>query len=209
MPELEMHEGEITEEKKTSSPEKEGLVSSIFDYLEILVFSVCAVLLIFSLFGRICRVDGGSMMRTLYDGQTLVTTSLVTPENGDIIVFHQTSDTVPRLNEPLVKRVIATEGQTVRIDYDRGEVYVDGKLLDESAYISLLYKNPYTNKYFESGEWDGSGVFETTVPDGCYFVMGDNRNQSLDSRSAEIGCVDARRVLGKVVLRLHPFTLFN
>jgi len=209
MPELEMHEGEITEEKKTSSPEKEGLVSSIFDYLEILVFSVCAVLLIFSLFGRICRVDGGSMMRTLYDGQTLVTTSLVTPENGDIIVFHQTSDTVPRLNEPLVKRVIATEGQTVRIDYDRGEVYVDGKLLDESAYISLLYKNPYTNKYFESGEWDGSGVFETTVPDGCYFVMGDNRNNSLDSRSAEIGCVDARRVLGKVVLRLHPFTLFN
>ena len=209
MPELEMHEGEITEEKKTSSPEKEGLVSSIFDYLEILVFSVCAVLLIFSLFGRICRVDGGSMMRTLYDGQTLVTTSLVTPENGDIIVFHQTSDTVPRLNEPLVKRVIATEGQTVRIDFDRGEVYVDGKLLDESAYISLLYKNPYTNKYFESGEWDGSGVFETTVPDGCYFVMGDNRNNSLDSRSAEIGCVDARRVLGKVVLRLHPFTLFN
>ena len=209
MPELEMHEGEITEEKKTDSPEKEGLVSSIFDYLEILVFSVCAVLLIFSLFGRICRVDGGSMMRTLYDGQTLVTTSLVTPENGDIIVFHQTSDTVPRLNEPLVKRVIATEGQTVRIDFDRGEVYVDGKLLDESAYISLLYKNPYTNKYFESGEWDGSGVFETTVPDGCYFVMGDNRNNSLDSRSAEIGCVDARRVLGKVVLRLHPFTLFN
>ena len=151
MPELEMHEGEITEEKKTDSPEKEGLVSSIFDYLEILVFSVCAVLLIFSLFGRICRVDGGSMMRTLYDGQTLVTTSLVTPENGDIIVFHQTSDTVPRLNEPLVKRVIATEGQTVRIDFDRGEVYVDGELLDESAYISLLYKNPYTNKYFESG----------------------------------------------------------
>ena len=209
MPELEMHEGEITEEKKTSSPEKEGLVSSIFDYLEILVFSVCAVLLIFSLFGRICRVDGGSMMRTLYDGQTLVTTSLVTPKNGDIIVFHQTSDTVPRLNEPLVKRVIATEGQTVRIDFDRGEVYVDGKLLDESAYISLLYKNPYTNKYFETGQWDGSGVFETTVPDGCYFVMGDNRNNSLDSRSAEIGCVDARRVLGKVVLRLNPFTLFN
>lgn len=209
MSELETRKDDIPAEQKTDAPEKEGAVSSIFDYLEILVFSVCAVLLIFSLFGRLCRVSGDSMMTTLHDGETLITTSLVTPENGDIIVFHQTSDTVPRLNEPLVKRVIATEGQTVRIDLDRGEVYVDGKLLDESAYISLLYKNPYTNKYFESGEWDGSGVLETTVPDGCYFVMGDNRNNSLDSRSSEIGCVDARRVLGKVVLRLSPLTFFN
>ena len=187
-------------------PKKESWISAMFDYVEILVFSVCAVLLIFTLCGRLCRVDGSSMMKTLKDQELLVTTSLKTPEQGDIVVFHLTGDEPGDLNKPLVKRVIATEGQTVRIDYNEGEVYIDGVLLDE-PYIALL---DYEGK--EIGEWRNKpvgGVFETTVPAGCYFVMGDNRNNSADSRSSKVGCVDGRRILGVAVLRLKPFTIYN
>ena len=198
-------------QSKDTQP-KESLISMLFDYLEILVFSVCAVLLLFTLCGRLCRVDGSSMRNTLFHEEMLITTSLSAPEAGDIIVFHQTSERYPNLNEPLVKRVIATEGQTVRIDYAKGEVYVDGELIDE-PYAALLDRQGN-----EIGRWTqapgynfdyATGTFEATVPEGCYFVMGDNRNNSLDSRSAEIGFVDARRVLGKAVVRLKPWTVFD
>ena len=81
---------------------QESIVSTLFDYLEILVFSVCAVLIIFTIFGRLCRVDGSSMRNTLFNGENLITTNLVKPEVGDIIVFHQTSERYPNLNDPLV-----------------------------------------------------------------------------------------------------------
>ena len=191
---------------------KESPISSLFDYLEILVFSVCAVLLIFTLCGRLCKVNGSSMRNTLFHNEMLITTNLVEPEAGDIIVFHQTSDLYPNLNEPLVKRIIATEGQTVRIDYDAGEVYVDGVLLDE-PYVALLDRQGNNVGRWTQAPGYGfdhaSGIFETTVPDGCYFVMGDNRNNSLDSRSREVSFVDARRVLGKVVVRTKPWTVYE
>ena len=201
------------EENTPPSPQKESPAASLFDFLEILVFSVCTALLLFTLLFRICRVDGRSMQNTLQNGERLIVSNLAEIEAGDIIIFHQTSDIYPRFNEALVKRVIATEGQTVRINYNTGEVSVDGVLLDE-PYIALLSASGT-----EIGRWLSSPsvpgfdrttrIFETVVPDGCYFVMGDNRNNSADSRSVEVGFVDSRRVLGKAILRMQPWTIYE
>ncbi len=192
-----------SEKKQTS------FASELIDYVEIFVFAVCAVLLIFSFFVRVCRVDGPSMNNTLVHNEVLITTNIgYKPQPNDIIVFHQTNAQRNMYNEPIVKRVIATEHHYVKIDFNNSLVYVSedaifdvNDILDESEYIFL-----------DNGRWNMSGTMETYVPEGKIFVMGDNRNNSSDSRSQSIGLVDTRRVLGKVILRLFPFdkfTVFN
>lgn len=184
-------------------------IGSLVEYAEILVFSVAAVLLLFTLVVRLCQVDGKSMLNTLEDKKMLITTSLGEPQQGDIIVFHMTSDQEGGLNEALVKRVIAKGGQTVRIDYNTATVSVDGQVLEE-PYAALLDGNDMSigemNLKPAYGYDDKTRVFETVVPEGCLFVMGDNRNNSADSRSYAVGFVDERRVLGRVLLQVSPFT---
>ena len=128
------------------------------------------------------------MNNTLFHGDKMVVLDLpYTPKQGDIVVFRK-DEYKP---EALVKRVIATEGQTVEIDFDKGIVYVDGVALDE----------PYTADYTYI-PIDFSGV--QTVPEGCVFVMGDNRNHSADSRSDKYGMIDTSKIVGRVVLPVLP-----
>ena len=181
-------------------------VSVLFDVIEMLVFSLLTALVIFTCFFRLCRVSGGSMNNSFYGGEMLITHNVFyTPEQGDVIVFHMTSDTVARFNEPIIKRVIATEGQTVRIDHRLCKVYVDGVELEEDYAFFEFGGYTYPPDY---GYDPVTGIFEATVPEGHLFVMGDNRSNSADSRSDDIGFIDNRRILGKVILRLSPFTTY-
>ena len=161
-----------------------------YEWVQALVCSVLAVVVIFTFVIRLIGVDGHSMVPTLQDGDRLLV--LTAPwcgdyQYGDVVVLREQTF----LDEPIVKRVIATEGQTVDIDFVTGSVYVDGELLQED------YINEPT--YTEEGT-----VFPLTVPEGSIFVMGDNRNHSNDSRDSRLGTVDTRYVIGKAVFLAFP-----
>ena len=210
-PEIKFEITDIDNESKNSE-ESKGYKTAValFDFVEIFSFAVIAVMLIFTFCVRLCRVDGSSMNKTLKDGEMLITSNIFyEPEQGDIVVFHVSNE---YYQQPLVKRVIATEGQNVKIDLTLGEVYVDGKLLEE---VNTHIDNGgiYDRSYFTAGDLthdeNGHTVFNVTVPEGKLFVMGDNRNHSADSRSASVGFVNKSSVLGKAIVRISPFTAFN
>ena len=185
-------------------PKKNGFIGDLLDYLGIIVLAICLVLSLFSFSGlRLCTVDGASMENTLYHQERLVTWGLFyTPERNDIVVFHQTSESGSRFDEPIVKRVIGVPGDTVHINYLTWTVSVTDSegnvtVLDE-PYRKVVDYNPY-----------GGAVATYYVEEGTVFVMGDNRNHSADSRDPDIGLVDQRRILGKVILRLTPISRFG
>ena len=193
--------------EKDSSTEKQSLSHSILDYAEMFVFAVVTVLLVFTFAFRLCQVQGASMNNTLNNGEMVITTNIFyTPKQDDVIVFHQTSSTNPNLNEPIIKRVIATEGQTVKIDFSNlndMKIYVDGvEYADEHAFFDEFRNHIYPQHNFDVN----TRTFEATVPEGHVFVLGDNRDNSNDSRSLGIGFVDESRILGKALFRTSPFT---
>ena len=182
----------------------------IYEYIETFVIAACIVLLAYSFVARLCAVDGPSMNNTLTHGEMLVVTELgFEPEYGDIVVFHETStpEKPYGLDKLVVKRVIATEGQTVTIDFSTWTLKItdkDGteKIVDESAYRYLDPMRPtVTSDYV-----DENNVMTVKVPEGQVFLMGDNRNNSMDSRDSRIGLVDERWILGKAVFRLTPIS---
>lgn len=210
-------QGENETEENTESQDEKNVkgslfraLKSLFDYVEIFAFSVLAVLLIFTFCFRLCKVDGQSMNHTLEHGEMLITTNLFyEPQQGDIIVFHLSND---YFRQPLVKRVIATEGQRVEINFSTGVVSVDGVILREDyIYVDggqydIRYE--FDKQYLVTAE-DGSVSFIATVPEGKVFAMGDNRNHSTDSRAVSVGFVDENCILGKALVRISPFSLFN
>ena len=165
-----------------------------FDMTYVFVF----FMLFYILFFRVVVVDGDSMNQTLVDGDTLLLVSSTlyrNPQQGDIIVASKDSF---RGGECIVKRIIATEGQTVDIDFENRTVYVNGTPLEESyAFFEANDNRPMIQE----------GVtFPLVVEEGCVFVMGDNRNDSQDSRHPDIGLIDEREILGKAVFLLFPGT---
>ncbi len=178
---------------KERKPEEKKLSwqQSVVLYFHDLAYLLGIIMVAFLLLFRVVVVDGTSMNQTLLHGDyVLLLTNLFyqEPENGDIVVISKnTYDD----GAPIVKRVIATEGQTVDIDFENGIVYVDGVALDES------YVNTPTNT-------TGGTFFPLTVGEDCLFVMGDNRNRSKDSRYPEIGIIDEREVLGKAIFLVLP-----
>ncbi len=161
---------------------------TLYEWVETLIWCFLSVVILFTFLLRVVGVKGSSMTDTLRDGDRLVTIDYVVPKYGDIVAVTQPKN----LNEPLVKRVIATEGQTVDIDFNAGVVYVDGVKLEEA------YTLTPTNVR-------GDINYPAKVPAGHVFVMGDNRNGSKDSRFKEVGMVDVRYIFGRIVLRLFPF----
>lgn len=167
----------------------------IYDIVETLAITACTILLIFTFICRIAIVDGSSMEHTLSDSDVLIVSDLAfEPKYGDIVVFQQINGYYGE--EPLVKRIIATEGQTLDIDFDTWTVTIDGVEIDEEDY---RYLDPH-KKVLSDYE------YPVTVPEGHVFVMGDNRNGSSDSRSSKVGFVDERFISGRVICRILPLS---
>ena len=179
---------------------KKGFITKkdVFEWLEVIVTAMVAVIVVFTLVFKVVTIDGGSMRETLQDGDKVIISNLFyTPKRGDVVVISRNIDNSYDVESqaPIIKRVIATEGQIVDIDFQSGIVYVDGVALDEP------YARTPTNLAYDIR-------FPVKVDDGCVFVLGDNRNDSHDSRSSFIGnngMIDTRYILGKAIVRIFPF----
>lgn len=178
--------------KMGNNPEnnpKEESIKGTYEWIQSLVTALITCVFLFLFLFRVIDVKGTSMFPTLNDGdKMLVSGVMYKPRNGDIVVFKKDSYDP---NKALVKRVIATAGQEVNIDFDTGEIWIDGVLLEEDYIADLTLT-----------KLDFVGPAE--VPEGCVFVMGDNRNMSIDSRKAEISMVDERLILGRVYAVIFP-----
>ena len=184
---------EFAEEAMPEEVPKKSALAELYDWLEIFAVSVAAVFVLFAFVARIAVVDGPSMQNTLHNGDKLLVWELFyTPKQGDVVVCQSENY---GLDKPLVKRVIAVAGQTVSIDTATWTVYVDGEAVEEDYVLRINEQSMIGWDYEES----------YTVPEGHVFVMGDNRNDSLDSRSYRIGPIDERYIVGKVIFRFLPF----
>ncbi len=197
-------EEEHTDEAPDETPE-ERIPASVgaFDWIKSILLSFALVIFVFTVLFRGSTVVGDSMNNTLHSGERIIISDFAyTPAIGDIVVVH--TPTYKDGKEFLIKRVIALGGQSVRINFNTWQVWVDGQLLDE-PYV-LKQSGPMES---ESMQPDENGVFEFVVKDNYVFVMGDNRNNSADSRSNMIGLINEQYILGRVILRYLPFNVFG
>lgn len=165
-----------------------GFTESLYMLVSSVSIGILVLFVLFAFFVRAAKVDGDSMQPTLSNNDWLVVDSLFyTPSKGDMVIISRDGSD----ETPLVKRIIATAGDEVDIDFDTHTVKVNGLVLDETYIAEPISRH-------------GDYSFPVTVPEGCVFVLGDNRNNSLDSRFKEIGFVNTDYLLGKVIYRIFP-----
>ncbi len=187
----------VPEEEPKEKRTLRDWLGDIYELVEMLGIISVTLMLLFAFVIRLNIVDGHSMDMTLADGEYLAVSGLLyDPEPGDIVIVHKIN--ADPYDNPIVKRVIATEGQTVDIDFSTWTLKVDGEVIDEPyRYIS---DDPLL-----TSDWN----FPVTVGENEIFVMGDNRNNSADSRTSEIGMIDKRCVVGKAYVRIFPMQKFE
>lgn len=200
---------EENDEKQSDANDEEppkNRVGDVLDWTACFVYAIAAVLVLNLFFFRSITVSGDSMNDTLIDNDKVIATNFMyTPKYGDIVIveadklmMHGTAV----YGEAIIKRVIATEGDVVRIDTDKGIVYRNGEALEED-YIKEHMTKPMGVGWMESNK-------DYTVPEHCVFVMGDNRNNSNDSRNmSAVGFVDTNFIMGKAIVRYAPFSSFK
>lgn len=211
-----------TEKNEQVLPEtaknKRNFLGDAFEIIESTIITVFAIILIFTYLLHPVNVVGGSMVPTLNNGDRIfMSTVMFDVSYGDIVVINndvsylldengepyefQPTDSFGNYTNPLreciIKRVIACEGQTIDIDFATGNITVDGVVLDE----------PYINTV--TAKDDGAFEYPIEIPEGYYFVMGDNRNNSSDSRNVYVGLISKEQIYGKAVIRYSPFSQFK
>lgn len=179
----------ITLSEEKSAPKKRFISDgklNVFEVFQAIISALVVITILFTFAFRVVNVDGTSMKPTLQNKDKVVVSTVgYEPQRGDIVVISSTDG----LKEPIIKRIIAVGGDTVDINFTTGVVTVNGTEED--------YSNELTSQQFDI-------AFPVTVPEGTVFVLGDNRGNSLDSRSTRVGCVDERLIVGKVLFRFFP-----
>lgn len=185
--------------KDLKEEEPVNIANEILDWIESFVFAVFVIILIFIFLFRIVTVDGHSMNSTLSDKDRVIISHLnYDPKNDDIVVVNSSV-----LNKTLIKRVIGIAGDTVKIDYNINTVYVNGKAISNEHIDNTMLDKGMFDPSFKVSD----GVYEYKVPENSIFIMGDNRNNSTDSRT--IGFISKDDVMGHVIFRLYPFKEFG
>lgn len=194
-PDLYFKDNEKLGDDKFLAQKSDGVISGIYDWIRCLTFAISIVVLCLTFVFRLVDVSGTSMQETLHNNDmVLVTNFLYTPKNGDIVVISHGAE----YEKPIIKRVIATEGQSIKLDYENDRILVDGVVYEENYIPGSTFEG-------EIGDYEIPEI----VPEGKIFVLGDNRKVSLDSRKKQIGLIDVDSVIGKAQFVAFPFNDFG